>query len=135
MTNQEAFDKVIEHLIGQKWTKASQDGRCMYRSCDGSKCAVGAIIPDDEYTSGLEGEDVYGIFGSVPSFDELDVELLSRMQGLHDDGLPSKEMTAMIDYNFEDHFKNNVFQILKNIALDYKLEFKYKTKEELFPWN
>lgn len=30
-------------------------GKCMYRTSDGHKCAVGCLIPDEEYAPHMEG--------------------------------------------------------------------------------
>lgn len=54
-SKQETFDTVAKHLLTQKkkaWTRGTG---CAYRGEDGTKCAVGCLIPDDRYDSDLEG--------------------------------------------------------------------------------
>lgn len=51
-TAQETFDTVVNHLRQQG--KRAYDGICMYRAPDGSKCAVGILIKDEEYFPGME---------------------------------------------------------------------------------
>ncbi len=61
MTKQEIFDKVKAHLLAQGKRAVNGDGNCMYRGMDGTKCAVGCLIPDELYTPLLENHSAYGI--------------------------------------------------------------------------
>lgn len=54
MTNQQVFSIVYLHLISQN-SKAARDGKCYYRTPDGRKCAIGILIPDENYDQSLEG--------------------------------------------------------------------------------
>lgn len=87
MTNQEAFDKVVRHLFTQKARSLEKyEGRmrCLYRSSDGKKCAIGALIPDEEYKTSFETRRVFSIQPEVPTLSSLDFELLSELQKIHD---------------------------------------------------
>lgn len=53
MTNQEIFDTVARHLLTQK-EKCGEGALCNYRR-GGLKCAVGVLIPDELYSSAIEG--------------------------------------------------------------------------------
>ena len=46
-TNQEAFDKVVRHLVAQGRPAINANGSCAYLSEDGRKCAAGCLIPED----------------------------------------------------------------------------------------
>ena len=50
MNAQEIFDKVATHLSKQGH-RAFDDNACMYRSPNGDKCAMGCLIPDEEYNA------------------------------------------------------------------------------------
>lgn len=86
MDNQTAFDRVATHLLAQN-EKATDNksGHCVYRAPDGRKCAIGALIPDDKYTSEMEGKmpeqlhNTWGLFGN-----EVNIELLDDLQDCHD---------------------------------------------------
>lgn len=88
MTNQEAFDEMMEHLRSLK--ERSMDwGCCAY---NGSKCAVGILMTDEEqekfgYCEG--GVDVLlddmAVVGHDSILCYLNYNLLSDMQTLHDD--------------------------------------------------
>ena len=53
LSRQEMFDKVCQHLRTQKKRSFKSDfnessqGTCVYRGPNGTKCAVGALIPDE----------------------------------------------------------------------------------------
>lgn len=48
MTAQEIFDLVWDHLITKESPKSMKGYECMYRGPNGTKCAVGALVTDDE---------------------------------------------------------------------------------------
>lgn len=91
---QAAFEKMVRglHQQGRK-SGIRENGRltCQYRGDGGTKCAVGFLIPDDEYNSDIEGEtcnpgtmagrllrELYGCTGD-------DLLFLATVQGrLHD---------------------------------------------------
>ena len=107
-SEQEIFDKVAVHLLTQK-KKAVDDGNagfCMYRAPDGGKCAVGCLIPDEDYRTSMEGESVAYLSDHFEScawmYKYLD--LLCKLQGLHDNFTPSEWPLA-----------------LREIATDFKL--------------
>ena len=58
-TRQEAFDTVVTHLLTQN-ARADHAGVCLYRGPKDSKCAVGALIPDDRYYHSMEGSSLNG---------------------------------------------------------------------------
>lgn len=100
MTAQEIFDTVINHLLQQGGPalnynyddEALDDPVCRYRSNNGLKCAVGCLIPDDQYDPLMEG---MGVTVTSPSSDPLNCwvakyyephrDLLVALQSLHDD--------------------------------------------------
>ena len=48
MTRQEAFDIMVKHLR-QQGCRAISNGVCRYRGDHGTKCAVGALITDEQH--------------------------------------------------------------------------------------
>ena len=88
MTNQEAFDKMMYHLRSLYKRSTDESGECVY---NGSKCAIGALMTDDE-------QEKFGEFrgavdeliermeeaGHSSALADLDEDLLDRMQTLHD---------------------------------------------------
>lgn len=96
LTNQEIFDKSVGHLLKQGiksevYTKG-QVVLCAYRSTDGLKCAIGALIDDAHYTPQFEGESVFNPevraaldkSGVTYVFEGQTADLLAALQDMHD---------------------------------------------------
>ena len=86
MQPQEMFDTVVNHLCDQGKRAGDEIGGCAYRAPCGAKCAVGALINDDEYTSDMEGMGVGNLIGEefLPARLLPEADLLRRLQNTHD---------------------------------------------------
>jgi hypothetical protein len=99
MNQQKIFDKVVDHLLTQKERSADVygDKDCLYRAYkeDGKvlKCAVGCLIPDDKYNTGMEGDLItfYDYFAEDETmnpdpevFTNDNFSLLEHLQQIHD---------------------------------------------------
>jgi hypothetical protein len=87
-TPQQVFDQVALHLLTQN--KRSMDEHldaCVYRSGEGSKCAAGCLIGDDEYSEDFEfnGWRELVLQGLVP---EAHSFLVFALQQVHDCNVP-----------------------------------------------
>lgn len=113
-TKQEVFEISSVHLVKQN-RKATEtiSGRdqCRYRAADGSMCAVGCMIPDEEYREEFEGYSVSGIGYAVcekiraaAGITQDTADLAGRLQTIHDCGTP-------------DTWRNR----LKELAKEYNL--------------
>lgn len=92
-TAQEVFDQVAKHLLTQmkksvakRAAESASDSKnyCMYRGFDGTKCAAGCLIADDEYKPEFENHswlDLSGIKYLVP---EEHCHLIKQLQDIHD---------------------------------------------------
>lgn len=92
-TNKTAFDKVSEYLLattdGQ--SRLAEGEFCMYRGPNGNKCAIGALIPDYLYDPKMDKDggpidclvDKFKQVGDL--FENVNIQLLSDLQKLHDD--------------------------------------------------
>jgi hypothetical protein len=88
---QELFDTSVNALRkqGKKSTYSDNSGSvCQYRAPDGCKCAIGHLIPDDEYMPIMEGMDVHGIFRFLNDKRKMEFvnneNLLYTLQNIHD---------------------------------------------------
>lgn len=110
MTNQEAFDIVVKHLLSQGERSLTPGGLCAYRGKNGLKCAVGILIPDNEYSPELEGS-LSSVRYKCSSLKSVDFDFLGKLQNIHDDYLPDawemglKELA--VNYNLEWKEQNN----------------------------
>lgn len=97
MTCQEVFDKVATHLFAQGERATDKTNRfCVYRSANGNQCAVGCLIPDDEYDSAMEGHTISTLVSAnrttfSPTLSKMVwkspslMNLLTDLQNVHDD--------------------------------------------------
>ena len=89
-TAQEVFDYVIGHLVRQGGRSVSASGTdCRYRGSDGSKCAVGVLIPDEVYNDVMEGDSVGGLIENFPrecliTGIKKHKDILNGLQNMHD---------------------------------------------------
>lgn len=92
ITAQEIFDKVVTHLRtqGEQASILKSDGgySCRYRTEDGLKCAVGCLIPDDDYSPSMEGTYASSVISrnrDKLSYLSPHLALLDDLQAVHDD--------------------------------------------------
>jgi hypothetical protein len=87
-TKEQVFGAVCAGFAAQQWKRATQPntGRCMYRTLDGLRCAVGQVIPDRMYNPSFEGKGADYIFvgWSVQLYSVAVLKMLSELQSLHD---------------------------------------------------
>ena len=57
INRQEIFNTVVRHLHAQGKPSIVK-GICRYRGPDNTRCAIGALIPDEFYTPEMEGKGV-----------------------------------------------------------------------------
>jgi hypothetical protein len=91
LTNQDAFDGAMLHLLNQGRSCLSASGQARYRGPRG-KSALGALIPDEVYITSMEGKKLHHLLAARSSeFDALrerlggvTPSLLDDLQDLHD---------------------------------------------------
>ena len=103
MTKQTVFNKVVRHLRQQNRRAMNPYGSCQYRTPDGDKCAIGCLIPSKDYKKSMEGQSVEGLRDDkvLPKHLLRHVELLSRLQCLHDNTVPN-EWEARLEHVAKD---------------------------------
>lgn len=84
MTNQEAFKTMVRHAREQGRKSLNRQGQCRYRGKNGTKCFVGALIPDADYTVMLEGKPAIALSRVLPCLRGLSPSMLHQMQAIHD---------------------------------------------------
>jgi len=90
-SRQELFDIMATHLMTQGTRSVNPDSAvCLYRGPNGTKCAVGVLIPDDEYDEDMENEKAGAVAAHFIKDSDLRQEfqnnfaLMQDMQQLHD---------------------------------------------------
>lgn len=106
------FERVRDHLLRQGRRAVWFEMRwspCQYRTVatDGTvlRCAIGCLIPEDRYDEMIEGATIESLtarldpaLGIDPSTDPHILDMLIRLQGIHDNGPPPSwpaQLTAM----------------------------------------
>lgn len=90
-TRQEIFDIVVKHLLTQNRKSQEEEFGCLYRGPDGLKCAVGALIPDDKYSDGLEGATAHAErVCEAAGYHPMDTDFVNELQVVHDTREPSE---------------------------------------------
>lgn len=118
MKMQEAFDIVVTHALKQNERalinpegEDSDDCSCRYRTPNGLKCFVGALIPDDHYHPEMEGNNVADLLRSFsPDYLLLENEspliqedFYSHLQEIHDYHEPAEWRKELINLAIEHH--------------------------------
>lgn len=117
--DQQVFDAALFGIRSQNYEPAlvdTDDGRdCMYRCEDGRKCAIGWSIPDEVYTSEMEGLTVDYLLPSYPALKELypgvRIPLLKELQECHDG--------MQYGQDIESYFENKMLDIANYYGLKY----------------
>ncbi len=119
MDDQEAFNKVVRHLLTQKKRAVGCDGctACRYRTNDGLRCAIGCLIPDDLYDASMENLGVNTLKAFRPPIAQLfrDIRhhnLLENLQEIHDQELVESWHTHLYQVGKNFGFNLDVFKEL-----------------------
>ena len=88
-SEQDIFYRVVRHYRKQPWqcSIGDQGKLCAYRSNDGSKCFVGALISDDYYSPEMEGSSLPSLLDAGYQFPQWimdNSDFISILQNLHD---------------------------------------------------
>ena len=122
MNLQEAYNTARTHLLAQK-ERATLDPNepdvgCAYRSPNGLKCAIGALIPDELYDSIIEDRGVYGcrkdhpLEGSRKLWEILNelglsehIYALHELQRIHDETNPDEWKAELDEFAVSYHLE------------------------------
>jgi hypothetical protein len=91
-TAQEVFDQVAKHLLeqGKKSFKLDADEGefCLYRGPEGTMCAAGCLISDNEYEDDMEGRCWRNLVNNGYASDA-HIDMIDCLQCIHDKKVPS----------------------------------------------
>jgi hypothetical protein len=103
MSKREIFERVKAHLLEQGVQSVDDRGNCRYRGINGTACAVGCLISDENYSDLHEGfcasdRDVtYAIERSLGCAIDAEMEeLMLALQICHDE-FPPHDWPAQLD--------------------------------------
>jgi len=117
MNKQEIFNKVWNGFKNQNWERSiDEENGCAYRGRCGTKCAVGHLIPDEEYRSLMEGNTFWGLIEAGIFSENLEKEFkdemnfISNLQTIHD----FEAKRHSLKYLLEELAKNHNLEIPKD---------------------
>lgn len=90
-TDQEVFDIVARHLLTQG-RRALWGEACAYRTPEGDRCAIGALIPDEVYKlewEGCAGAKLYE-YPELHQYLPRTRALATALQSIHDISFPDR---------------------------------------------
>lgn len=113
-TDQAIFNFVKTRLLQQGRKSLTKIGAfpgtsCAYRGKDGTRCAVGWLITNDNYKSEFEGAGVYDVIAALQAsgvqviVDSTTYQLLRNLQDVHDSQKPSRWPGAFRRFRFDAH--------------------------------
>jgi len=89
MTHVELLEDTVKYYSEDTNRRASNENGCSYRmnKDDGTiaKCALGRLIPDNEYKVDLESKPLIEVIKGCSSLRCYDQEFLIKLQSFHDD--------------------------------------------------
>lgn len=97
--NQKLFNDAYLGLKAQGFAR-SHDGMCLYRGPNGTKCAIGHCIPDDDYRERFEGEgintcdDLAHLMRSL--YGDVGLKFMINLQNAHDQAFTPEDMQKML---------------------------------------
>ena len=117
-TAQQTFEHVVKHLFKQGRRSYSDASGCLYKGPNNTSCAVGCLIPDDVYSTGMEGKP-YGntsnLFDHYPVLTKVmpkHTYLLRSLQKVHDGNSVWKNEKLMRD-------------VLRDVGKAHKLKISF----------
>lgn len=128
MDNQTALNTATAKLIEQGRVSYDLNRGCLYRDGQGGCCGIGHLIPDEIYTTEIEGNDICTLlslddFGQAfpevaDHFIDVDIGLLEGIQSAHDDIVGGWCDEPLIG----DAFRKAIAESMATLAADYGLE-------------
>lgn len=118
---QKLFDAMLAHLRAQgkpAVARLEMIDKCLYRTDDGLKCALGALIPDELYQPGFELADTSEVLDQLAIKDQDHRNFLTAAQSrLHDN--PAGFARDEGEYAFLRHVESNAWSLARKFSLTY----------------
>lgn len=97
--------KMLEHISQNfKGKSVNDDGLCVYRGNNGTKCAVGLFIPDEIYTKrmdsdkGMSAIQLSRFYPDVANHMPLGLQEMHYLQLVHDNSNPANTKESLINW-------------------------------------
>jgi hypothetical protein len=113
-TSRKIFDYVVNHMKTQgcQSMRQHEPDECAYRGANGTSCAVGCLILDEEYNPNMEYRTLEEVISGIPRLHQFN-DLLYSLQMFHDN--PGNWGRSNIHRTFSEHG----LHVLKEISKTY----------------
>jgi len=143
MNTQQVFNRVVTHLYTQKRRSygdlpesenVGYNG-CLYRGPDNTKCAVGIFIPDQNYTTEMEGKgatELFETFGDrLPKYLANSVPLLESLQQVHDNMADLEDAYhGTVNYGARNQLMSSLLHVCRMYDLDDEVVWKHHHQKQ-----
>lgn len=120
MNRQDIFNTSVGELLKQGKKSVDGEGVCAYRGADGSKCAIGHLIPDSMYHPSYEGLDVNGLEGQMRYFLR-SASFANTLYGHYDENKPLlADLQDIHDAVSPKYWTHEYYAIAKKYGLEWK---------------
>lgn len=134
LSMQDVFETVARHLYTQG-KPALDNSQCLYRGPDGTKCAVGCLIPDEVYVPQMDGgyrvrgllshwSQLWDLFDDTESREDWE-EFLSCLQTVHDSNPSPTYPTFCTIKGGGPFYEPKLREDLTNVANNYDLDTSF----------
>lgn len=128
---QRLCDIAVKGVLQQRRPSTFADGKCAYRGEEGTKCAIGFLIPDELYTPHMEMKGIasihfYDVRVNQDIADDNCIAALSDLQHAHDSSAKSTQRT--LDWKDEEakqEFVDMFTEAAKMVYISYELEWNH----------
>ncbi len=118
MTKQEIFNKVWDWFVVKNNPRSvSPTGSCCYRGVNGSKCAIGVLLPDELYQPRFEGYLAKDLLMALATAGPAGVAFVESIGGEVDSDLFLQQLQDAHD----DSHVCPVYGALRDVAEEFKL--------------
>lgn len=133
MNKQELFQQSVTKLFNQGKPSIRNDIRnldggpaCAYRGGNGLKCAIGHLIPDENYDQKMEAKSIDALLKEWPILADL-----FKITSSEDQDFLFKLQKELHDYIANDNdFKKSLLISARKLATDWNLDDKFMQKLE-----
>ncbi len=109
MIKQEQFNAIWDHFVVKKNPKSIEgDDNVLFNAETGTKCAIGILIPEEEYFPKMESMYSWDLIKRVPELSNLTMGEFHTLQQAHDHA-PDKSFHDSIEKSLREiAFSNNL---------------------------
>lgn len=121
---QKLCDIAVKGVLQQGCPSTFEDGKCAYRGINNTKCAIGFIVPDEDYNPDMETKGIsaaqFSLVRKKLNISSYIADILSELQSAHDRAArETLHLTAEGRREFVDMFTETAKRLYANYGLEW----------------